>query len=163
MPNIQKLLCTLMFLVSFFVTRAQMSDTTLMIGKIDHDQLEEYSWFGKNFEAYSPDNTVVKQLEMYAPKLRFMIVMGTWCGDSHEHVPAFFKTASQCSIDISKVEIIGVDRKKRCPYPDIRSLNIEYVPTFFVFYDNVLVGKIVENPKKTIEADLLELLINTKQ
>jgi hypothetical protein len=157
----EKLLLTFIFLASFYVSRAQMADTTLMIGKIETKQLKEYSWYEKNFAEYQPDNTIVKQLEMFGPRVKVMIVMGTWCGDSHEHVPAFMKTASMCGI--SQFEIIGVDRRKKCPFPDISSLNIEYVPTFFVFYDNVLIGKIVENPKKTIEADLLELLINTKQ
>jgi hypothetical protein len=157
----ERLLLTFIFLASFYVSRAQMADTTLMIGKIEAKQLKEYSWYEKNFAEYQPDNTIVKQLEMFGPRVKVMIVMGTWCGDSHEHVPAFMKTASMCGISL--FEIIGVDRRKKCPFPDISSLNIEYVPTFFVFYDNVLIGKIVENPKKTIEADLLELLINTKQ
>lgn len=161
--HIEKLLFTFIFLVSFYTTRAQMSDTTLIIGKIEINQLEDYSWYEKGFAEYLPDNTIVKHLEQFAPKVKVMIVMGTWCGDSKEHVPAFMKTASLCGIPDTQLEFIGVDRKKNCPFPDISSLNIEYVPTFFVFYDNVLIGKIVETPKKTIEADLLELLINTKQ
>lgn len=158
-----KLLFTFMFLVSFYLTQAQMSDTTLIIGKIENKQLKEYSWYEKNFAEYQPDNTVVKQLEGYAPKVKMMIVMGTWCGDSKEHVPAFMKTAHQLGIADAQIEIIGVDRKKQCPFPDIRSLQIDYVPTFLVFYDHTLIGKIVETPEKTVEADLLKLLINMKQ
>jgi thiol-disulfide isomerase/thioredoxin len=158
-----KLLFTFIFIVSFYLTQAQMSDTTLMIGKIENKQLKEYSWYEKTFTEYQPDNTVVKQLQMYAPKLKVMIVMGTWCGDSKKHVPAFWKVAEQCNIAESQVEMIGVDRKKHCPFPDISSLKIEYVPTFLVFYDNVQIGKIVETPKKSVEHDLLELLINMKQ
>jgi hypothetical protein len=158
-----RILFTFVFLLSFYLTRAQMSDTTLIIGKIENKQLKEYSWYDKGFAAYQPDNTVVQQLGQYAPKMKLMIVMGTWCGDSKEHVPAFWKVASQCGIGESQVEMIGVNRQKHCPFPDISSLNIEYVPTFIVFYDNVQIGKIVETPKKNIEQDLLDLLVNMKQ
>jgi thiol-disulfide isomerase/thioredoxin len=159
-----RILLSLVFLTCFYQTQAQkMSDTTLIIGKIDRDQLDTYSWFAKNYNSYQADNTSVDKLQVYAPKLKLIIVMGTWCGDSQEHVPAFWKIATQCGIQESQVEMIGVNRQKHCPFPDISTLNIEYVPTFFVFYDNVRIGKIVETPKHTLEQDLLELLVNTKQ
>lgn len=137
---------------------AQMSDTSLLIGSIKHNQLKEYSWYQKQFDAYQPDSLSIIDLKMVAPYVSIVIVLGTWCGDSKEHVPSLFKIAQQAGFIDTQIELIGVDRKKKCPLPDISSLNIEYVPTFFVFNRGVLKGKIVETPATTLEKDILQLL-----
>jgi thiol-disulfide isomerase/thioredoxin len=145
-------------LVCFYNTQAQMSDTSLLIGTIEHKDIKGYSWYGKTFSEYTPDQTSVDGLKPFVNDLKVMAVMGTWCSDSHELLPAFYKISEQAGISDNQIELIAVDRKKHCPMPDITSLNIEYVPTFFVFYKGKLVGKIVETPNKTLEADMLELL-----
>jgi thiol-disulfide isomerase/thioredoxin len=141
-----------------FNTQAQVSDTSLLIGTIEYKNLTAYSWFDSTFKAYLPQQSVVDSIKPFAKDIRLMVVLGTWCGDSKEHIPALCKIASQSGIDIKQLELIGVDRKKHCPLPDISSLNIEYVPTIFVFVKGVLKGKIVETPEKTLEQDLLKLI-----
>ena len=149
----------LAFLICFHYSQAQMTDTTLLIGKIEKTNLTKYSWYESNYSTYKADQTALDKLKPFVPELKVMVVMGTWCGDSHELVPAFFTIAEKIGLPDSKIEMIAVDRKKNCPLPDISSLNIEYVPTFFVFYEDKLMGKIVETPAKTLEADLLDLLM----
>lgn len=137
---------------------SQMSDTSLLIGSIKHEQLKGYSWYQQQFDAYKPDSLAIADLKMVASSVSLVVVLGTWCGDSKEHVPALFKIAQQAGINFEQIELIGVDRKKKCPLPDISSLNIEYVPTFFVFNRGVLKGKIIETPGTTLEKDILQLL-----
>ena len=60
------------------------------------------------------------------------------------------------------IELIGVDRKKQCSKVDIKALAIEYVPVILVFNNKKLVGKIVETTQKTMEEDLLQLLLSGK-
>jgi hypothetical protein len=146
------------FLICFNYTQAQMTDTTLLIGKIEKEKLSNYSWYNAEFTKYAADQAALDKLKPYVADLTVLVVMGTWCSDSHELVPAFFKIASQIGLPDTQVEMIAVDRKKYCPFPDISSLQIEYVPTFFVSYKGKIVGKIVETPAKTLEADMLELL-----
>jgi thiol-disulfide isomerase/thioredoxin len=146
------------FFSCYHFTQAQMNDTTLLIGKTDQESLKQYSWFNTEYDQYIPVQSVVDSLLKFAPNLKIMTVLGTWCSDSHELVPAFYKVASLLKLSPQQIEMIAVDRKKNCPAPDIRSLNIEYVPTFFVFYKGELKGKIVETVEKTIEQDMLQLL-----
>lgn len=150
----------LIFSFAFFTTPSfsQMSDTSLLIGSIKPEQLRGYSWYQQQFDAYQPDSIQIADLKLTASNIRIMVVLGTWCGDSKEHLPALFKIAQQAGIRDTQIELIGVDRKKKCPLPDISSLNIEYVPTFFVFNRGVLKGKIVETPATTLEQDILQLL-----
>jgi thiol-disulfide isomerase/thioredoxin len=146
------------FLVCFQYSQAQMNDTTLLIGKIESQNLRQYSWYNAEYNKYVPDQTALDKLKPYMAEMNIMVVMGTWCSDSHELIPAFFKIAEAIGLPESNVELIAVDRKKHCPIPDITSLNIEYVPTFFVFYKGKLMGKIVETTETTLEGDLLGLI-----
>jgi thiol-disulfide isomerase/thioredoxin len=149
----------LALLICFNISQAQTTDTTLLIGTITKENLNHYSWYGTEYSKYVPDHTALEKIRPYVADLKIMVVMGTWCSDSHELIPAFFKLASQIGLPDSHIEMIAVDRKKKCPVPDVSSLHIEYVPTFFVFYKGKNVGKIVETPTKTLEADILDLLV----
>lgn len=149
-----------LFLLIIFssTTQAQVNDTSLLIGTITYKNISAYSWFDSAYKVYVPNPLVIDSLQQYAKDVRLMVVLGTWCSDSKEHVPALCKIASQAGIDTKQLEFIGVDRKKHCPLPDITSLNIEYVPTIFVFVKGALKGKIVEEPEKLLEQDLLKLI-----
>ena len=139
---------------------AQQSDSTQVLeGKLTRSQLEQFDWFKKQYNTYKPFPAVLHQLTNY-PKCSIMVVLGTWCSDSHELVPQLFKVADMAGIE--KIELIGVDRKKHCSTFDISALGIEYVPVIMVFNNKKLVGKIVETTQKTMEEDLLQLLLSGK-
>ena len=94
-------------------------------------------------------------------KCSLLVVLGTWCSDSHELVPQLFKV-----IDLAgwqEVELIGVDRKKQCASVDIRPLGIEYVPVIIVFEKGKELGRIVETVNRNVEEDLLEILRKPRQ
>lgn len=149
---------TILFTSFTYNTQAQVSDTSLLIGTIEYKNLTAYSWFDSTYRAYTPEQSVIDSIRPFAKDIRLMVVLGTWCSDSKEHVPALCKIAVQSGMGFKQLELIGVDRKKHCPLPDISSLNIEYVPTIFVFVKGTLKGKIVETPEKTIEQDILKLI-----
>lgn len=150
---------SLFLIVTFsYTAQAQVNDTSLLIGTIEYKNLTAYSWFDSTYKAYIPNQPVIDSITPFAKDIRLMVVLGTWCGDSKEHVPALCKIAVHSGMDIKQLEFIGVDRKKHCPLPDINSLHIEYVPTIFVFVKGVLKGKIVEMPEKLLEQDLLKLI-----
>lgn len=153
-----KKLLLLFSLLYVYSTQAQMTDTTLLIGTIEAKVLQQYSWYGKQYSTYKADATSIETLRSFAADIKLVVVLGTWCGDSKEHVPALLKIADEAGIQAAQIELIGVDRKKQCPLPDISLLHIEYVPTIFVFYQGKLKGKIVETPQITIEQDLLALI-----
>lgn len=135
---------------------AQQNDSTRVLeGKIERSELETYSWFAKNYNSYKPAMSVIEKLAMHN-KCSVLIVLGTWCSDSRELVPELFKVLDLLGWE--QVELIGVDKYKKCSSVNITPLNIEYVPVIMLFKDKKLKGKIVETVKKSVEEDLLELL-----
>ncbi len=139
---------------------AQQNDSTQILeGKLTRNQLEQFTWFKNQYNTYKPFPAVLQELVTY-PKCSIMIVLGTWCSDSHELVPQLFKVADMAGWE--NIEVIGVDRKKQCSTVDISSLGIEYVPVIMVFNNKKLVGRIVETTEKTMEEDLLNLLQKSK-
>jgi len=133
---------------------------TIMEGRLSQKKVASHcSWFEDGKQKYMPDETTVKALLPYARQLRFVIVMGTWCGDSRLHVPAFYRLMEALRIPEKRIELIAVDRQKATSV-DIAPLRIAYVPTFIVFYKGKELGRIIENPRISLEADLLQLLQN---
>jgi hypothetical protein len=99
--------------------------------------------------------SVVEELVKF-DKCSLLVVLGTWCSDSHELIPQLFKVADL--VGWEKIELIGVDRKKQCSSVDVKPLSIEYVPFIMVFKDKKLIGKIIETTEISIEEDLFKLL-----
>ncbi|TAE89847.1 MAG: hypothetical protein EAY81_01705 [Bacteroidetes bacterium] len=135
---------------------AQQGDSTRFFeGKMKRSDLEPFSWFATNYNQYKPSMSVVEKLATHK-KCSVLVVLGTWCSDSRELVPELFKVMDLLGWE--QVELIGVDKSKKCSTVDITPLNVEYVPLILLFKDKKLKGKIVETTKKSIEEDLLELL-----
>lgn len=142
-----------------FSVSAQTTGTdTVMEGRLSQKDVASHCpWFEDGKQKYMPDESTVKALLPYAPQLRFVVVMGTWCSDSRLHVPPFYRIMETLRIPENRIELIGVDRQKQAPV-DMAPLHIEYVPTFIVFYKGKEIGRIVENPTISLEKDLLQML-----
>ena len=145
---------------SVLIAMTPQTDTDeILEGRISRKDLSaRYSWFENTRQEYIPDDSVVKTLLPYSRQLQFVVVMGTWCGDSRKEVPAFFSLMDALHILDKHIELIGVGREKRSSKVDVAPFRIEYVPTIIVFYKRKEVGRIVEAPKVSLEKDLLQML-----
>ena len=115
--------------------------------------------FDPLYSSYTPDSTIIAKLKPFIGKTHIKIVLGTWCGDSKVYVPQFFKILDGLSFPAKSVEIIAVDGYKKAENGIIDSLNILQVPTFIVYNkENKEIGRIIEHPKATLEADLFGIL-----
>lgn len=141
---------------AIYAQQALINDTITLEGKITRSTLEEFSWFKKNYQAYQPEEFVIHKIKKRAGAIKIVIILGTWCSDSREHVPALFKVCDKAGID--KIELIAVNRKKLSPGLDLSGFAIEYVPLIIVYENGKEKGRIVESPKKNVETDLLKLL-----
>jgi hypothetical protein len=59
-------------------------ETAYLLGKIDKSGLEgeNYtSWFTKNYEDYSTNQTVINEIASELKTYSIILFMGTWCGD----------------------------------------------------------------------------------
>ncbi len=135
-------------------------------GYTDREFLERFSSFNLHYSDeyrnYTSTLEPSPELDSLTEGLFITIVLGTWCGDSKEQVPRFFRIMDEIGFPSEKISIIGVDRQKRASSPDVTPLAIEKVPTFIFFIGCHEAGRIIETPVNTLEADILGI-INRKK
>jgi hypothetical protein len=131
-----------------------------LIGKcqrIDLQKGEFSGYFFKEYAHYSPKKEVITLLKNNIYSYSIIVVLGTWCSDSKEQVPGFFKILDELDYNTNYLEIICVNREKVAGI-DISALKIERVPTFIFFRDGIEKGRITETPLLTLEEDIYNLL-----
>jgi hypothetical protein len=116
------------------------------------------SAYQAGYSAYAPDMVILNQCPPYLADVTITLVMGTWCGDSKEHVPHFYKILDLLKFDIDKLNLICVDRLKKAPGVDLTQLNIQLVPTFIFYRKDKEIGRIIETPVELMEKDMLRII-----
>jgi thiol-disulfide isomerase/thioredoxin len=140
--------------------KSQMED---LIGLCNRDGLKSdifKTYYDTEYNAYKTnaiDNGNLKAA-LANKNITVTIVMGSWCGDSQEQVPRFFKIADAIEFAEKNITIYCVDRNKKTEKGEIDNLKITLVPTFIFYKDGKEIGRIVESPKATLEKDMLEII-----
>jgi len=133
----------------------------IITGRFSSSLLEadsSFDWYAKNFASFTPDSASVVFLSSAAKDIRFIVIGGTWCGDTKRELPKFFKTASLAHIPEANIELYGVDRSKRNREGVTEKYHVTNVPTFILLSDGKEIGRIVEHSEGGIEFDLVYLL-----
>lgn len=144
-----------------FTVVMEPAGTKILQGFFQREDLEQdtlFTWFKANYDAYHLDSETVNQIAPLSKGVKFVTVIGTWCGDSKREVPKLFKIFDAIDIPRDNVILFGVDRTKRSSDGTTEQYNVKRVPTVIVFRDGEELGRIVESPRKTFELDLLKLL-----
>jgi len=134
----------------------------ILIGRCDRQglSLEPFnSWFSEGYQSYKPDENTIRELRKRKKDVRIVIVMGTWCGDTKENIPALYKIMDEMKFNEKDVQMIAVDREKSAGDIDIQWMGITKVPTFVLLKNDLEIGRIVENPTLSIEKDMLLILM----
>ena len=138
---------------------------SILVGKSTRERLEQppyNSWFTKNYSDYIVDTTTALQIRSSVKNKRFLLFMGTWCGDSRREVPRIYKLLDYCGISPAQVQLINVSNHdsayKQSPTHEEKGLRIMRVPTLLVMAHNKETGRIVETPVVSWEKDLLAIL-----
>ena len=117
------------------------------------------SWFTENHNNYELDiETADKIKKLLNRKLSIKVIMGTWCSDSRENVPGFFKLMDYLKFSNRKIQLIGLDVDKKNPRQDESKYEIINVPTFIFYRDGEEINRIVELTIESIEKDILKIL-----
>jgi thiol-disulfide isomerase/thioredoxin len=136
--------------------------TTWILGYFKPDQLTHYpysTWYLKGIDDYQIKTEAInKLLEINKDDLSIKIVMGIWCPDSRREVPRFMRVMDAWHFPVEKLIFIGVDDAKQSPVGEYTSLNIQRVPTFILYKNNIEAGRIIENPKTSLEQDMVDIL-----
>ncbi len=133
-------------------------DKEILYGNCDRPGLEQGDFgklFAQYYKIYKPDKTVLAQLRKKKEGIEILIVLGTWCSDSQEQVPKFFKILDRIYFSGKNVSMICVSSDKEAGAVETAPYNIQKVPTFIISRKGKEIGRIVETPATTLEKDLL--------
>ena len=151
--------CMMIISCSVIKPIPKSQDELVLNGKITRtDLVNKFPWFNDNYIKYHPNDSVINLIKQFPYELKVLVFMGTWCDDSKNEVPKFFKIADTLHFHENQVKLIAVDRNKHCDSVDISSYKIGLVPTFIFYKNEKEIGRIIEAPKETIEKDLLKML-----
>lgn len=119
-----KKLITVLTLVSTLSAFAQKADLAAaskdksgnLIGIVEKEHfLEEpfKGWFDFGYDDYTPDAEIMKQLKPLLKKVHIKAFIGTWCGDSQEQTPIFYKILDAAEFKYKNLEMITLNRGKK--------------------------------------------------
>jgi thiol-disulfide isomerase/thioredoxin len=164
----------LLILILIFIpamTFAQMNQKTsdekkgneMLIGFCNRDGFASVnsnfdSAFKAEYPIYKADEATMKQLAGKLKDIKVTVVMATWCGDSKEWVPRFYKIMDNLDFPYKNLTLICVDRSKKAPGTNVDTLKVELVPTFIFYLNKTELGRIVEVPADLMEKEILKII-----
>lgn len=131
----------------------------ILVNTITRAQLaiNENGWYNTKYKNYTPDTSTVSKLKSYLKnnEVHVVVFMGTWCADSHEYVPQFFKIAD--ALSFTDYNIIGVTSDKKTDNGLEEKYKVFNVPTFIFLKDGKELNRMVEYPIESMEKDMLAI------
>ncbi len=141
----------------------------VLLGEVTRDDVVgNIAGWDEEYFTYQPDETILGELAGRLDGIRLVVVLGTWCSDSYREVPRLWKVLEEIGFLPENMKMLAVERAKAAPDSALSkelvdwSKNVrEYyaikaVESIIVYRDGAELGRIVEAPAKSIEADLLE-------
>ena len=122
---------------------------------IDHDS---YTWFPKQYDAYHPDLNGFDSANL--KQISIKIFMGTWCHDSKREVPRLYKILDELYYDYENFEIIGLTKDKKGYFQDYATFGITNTPTIIFYRNDMEIGRIIEEPKGSLEDQMARIIAN---
>ncbi|MEN8224982.1 MAG: thioredoxin family protein [Bacteroidota bacterium] len=133
----------------------------ILLGYCDREGLQ-YGEFGESYDQeyseYDARRKAVRKIKRTKQDYEIVLVLATWCHDSKEQVPRFFRVLDESGIPEDIMTVICVDGEKAGGEVSVESYNIERVPTFIFFRNGEEIGRIIETPEMSLEEDMLEIV-----
>ncbi|MBK7149279.1 MAG: hypothetical protein IPH78_10770 [Bacteroidetes bacterium] len=117
-------------------------------------------WFLPEYNQYALQEVVVDEMRSMVEKMQFVIVMGTWCEDSHYEFPRLIKLMDALGVVRKNLQIFAVNKTKDAPEEVIATYQVSKVPLLLVKKPEDSQWKVVatEKPQISWEVDLLNVL-----
>ena len=103
-----------------------------------------FTWYADNQKAYTAPASLMDGMKAQKDAVSYLIFGGTWCGDTQNILPKFFKAQEAAGVADSKISFIGVDRQKKSIGNMASVMGITNVPTIIVLKNGKEVGRVVE-------------------
>ena len=158
--NLRRMPLLLVWVVFIFFTTS--TSIGLAAEKIGKDKILTDEGWKKVYEEFTPDDSFIETLASKSGEnLKIDVYLAFWCGDSKRNVPAFLKIIEKIK-KLNNNLTVDYYSVKRKPTREtkyfVEDLKIERVPTFIFYRDHKEIGRIIENPKKSLIEDFLEII-----
>jgi thiol-disulfide isomerase/thioredoxin len=131
--------------------------------------LAEFADWPLELESWQPEPVALASLTAVSSPADVVCILGTWCEDSRREVPRFWRLLELADNANLRLVMIAVGRADDAAAgralaglgfsADFRQeQGIEKVPTFIFSRDGREIGRIVETPAVSLEADAVEIL-----
>lgn len=115
-----------------------------LITRLDVESDTAFSWFKKNYNLGKPDATSVESFKQHANEFQVIVFGGTWCPDTQNLLPQFYRLVDASGYTENNITLIGVDHSKTTLDNLDKSFHLINVPTFIVMKNGKEVGRVVE-------------------
>ena len=163
-PRFVRILVTAMFFAGCIDStpspqRLTINGETMRVSEIAPEELyRENPQFARDANAYTPDPEAISDLKGIATQSKIVIFLGTWEPDSMSEIAKFLKVIDETGNPNFEVTVYALDRDDRNEGGNAIVHGIVLVPTIVLYRADQELGRIVEYPKTSMEADLLDIL-----
>ena len=95
------------------------TETVVMKGVLTRNILEKekaFTWMTENRKYGSADAGAVKIFSQQKNLFTVLIFGGTWCHDSQNILPVFYRLVDKSGFPDNRITLVGVDRQKTAPH-----------------------------------------------
>lgn len=107
---------------------------------------------------YTPNGAALSLLRTSKRPLEIVVFFGTWCSYCKKWLPRFIRTIQDVKNPAITVRYFGVDEDHTQPEAELTKYGVRKTPTFVVLSGGVEIGRITEEPTKSMEQDLSLIL-----
>ena len=143
----------------------------VVMGEVTRDRiLVDLSDWDSEFFDYEPDPALIGEIANHMQDVEITVLLGTWCSDSRREIPRLWKILGEIGYPADNVTLYAVGSSRFTSEMPIQPellewstrikerYDVERVATIILYRDGEEIGRIVETPTVSLEADLLEML-----
>ena len=148
---------------TFEISTDKENGKKVLKGFLNRSDIEtdtSFKWFQENYVLGQADALAVAAFQKNAAKFQMIVFFGTWCHDSQNLLPVFYRLADRSGYPPDNIALIGVDRKLTTLNNLPAAFKITHTPTFIVMKDGKEIGRVVEYGKYgQIDKELGEIVV----
>ncbi|ABK16641.1 thioredoxin domain-containing protein [Syntrophobacter fumaroxidans] len=145
--------------LAFYDDEEIMGKCSPLVGKTTKEQVYEACPAMKmNADVYYLNEDAIRQLKDVKDKVEVIAVLGTWSAESQQQAGRFFRILDATKNAGISVAVYAVDEDMSDKTGIAERYRVDTLPTIIFVRNGKELGRIIEAPKTTLEAETLAIL-----
>lgn len=119
-------------------------------------------WFDESYDSYHLDQKIIKKIQKHLNGITIKVFMSVWCHDSHREIPRLYKILEAINFNENNLKVIALNRTKKTPDNLQEGYEIRRTPTIIFYRNGNEISRFVEQPRKSLEKDILKIVSEKK-